>query len=42
MLITKEITVLKLIELFILYIVKDFSILVNITLNRGLVFTSKF
>ena len=38
----KEIIVLELVELFILYIVKDFKILTGIMSNRSSVFTSKF
>ena len=38
----KDITAMELIELFILYIVKDFSILKGMTLDRGPVFISKF
>ncbi len=41
-LIIKEINATKLVELFILYIVKDFKILASIILDRGLVFISKF
>ena len=38
----KDIIALKLIELFILYIIKDFSILKDIILNKGHVFINKF
>ena len=38
----KDIIAPKLIELFILYIIKDFSIPKGMTLNRGPVFISKF
>jgi hypothetical protein len=38
----KDITAIELIELFILYVVKDFSILKGMTLDRGPVFISKF
>ncbi len=41
-LIIKEINAAELVELFLLYIIKDFGILVGIILDRGLVFTSKF
>ncbi len=41
-LIIKEINTVKLIKLFILYIIKDFKILVNITSNRGLMFINEF
>ncbi len=41
-LIIKEINTIKLVELFILYIVKDFKILAGIMLNKGLIFISKF
>jgi hypothetical protein len=40
--IIKEIIVFKLVELFMLYIIKDFKILISITSNKGLIFTSKF
>ena len=40
--IIKEIIVLKLVELFMLYIVKDFKILISIISNKGFIFTSKF
>ena len=40
--ITKEITTTELTKLFVLYVVKDFSTLVSIILNRDFVFTSKF
>ena len=39
---TKDITALELAELFILFVVKDFSILRGMTLDRGSVFTSHF
>jgi hypothetical protein len=32
----------ELIKLFILYIIKDFKILINIISNKDLIFTSKF
>ena len=38
----KEIIIIELIELFVLYVIKDFSTLVSITLNKDSVFTSKF
>jgi hypothetical protein len=38
----KDIIAVELIELFILYIIKDFSILKGMTLDRGPVFISKF
>jgi len=34
---TKDILVIELIELFIYYIIKDFNILVSITLNKGFI-----
>ena len=40
--IIKEIIALKLVELFVLYIIKDFKILVSITFNKSSIFTSKF
>jgi hypothetical protein len=40
--IIKEIIVLKLVELFILYVIKDFKILISIISNKGSIFTSKF
>ena len=40
--IIKEIIILKLIKLFILYIIKDFKILISIIFNKGSIFTSKF
>ena len=40
--IIKEIIVLKLVELFILYIIKDFKIFISIISNKGFIFTSKF
>jgi hypothetical protein len=40
--IIKEIIVLELLELFILYVIKDFKILISITFNKGSIFTSKF
>jgi len=40
--ITKEISIIELIELFVYYIIKDFSILVSITLDKGSIFTSNF
>jgi hypothetical protein len=40
--IIKDIIALELIELFMLYIIKDFSIPKGMTLNRGPVFISKF
>ena len=40
--IIKEIIVFKLIELFILYVIKDFKILISIIFNKGFIFTSKF
>ena len=41
-LIIKEVLMLKLIKLFLLYIIKDFNILNNITLNKDIMFISKF
>ena len=41
-LIIKEVLILKLIKLFLLYIIKDFNILNNIILNKGIIFTNKF
>ncbi len=41
-LIIKEINAVKLIKLFILYIIKDFGIPVGITSDRGLIFISEF
>lgn len=41
-LITKEITVPELAELFVLYVVKDFGVPAGMTSDRGSVFTSKF
>jgi hypothetical protein len=38
----KDITAAELIKLFILYVVKDFSILKGMTSDRGPVFISKF
>jgi hypothetical protein len=38
----KDIIAAELIELFILYIIKDFSILKGITLDKGPMFISKF
>jgi hypothetical protein len=38
----KEINIIKLIKLFILYIIKDFKILLNIILNKRLIFINKF
>ena len=40
--IIKEIIVLELIELFILYVIKDFKIFTGIMFNKGSIFTSKF
>jgi hypothetical protein len=40
--IIKEIIVFKLIELFILYIIKDFKIFISIIFNKSFIFTSKF
>jgi hypothetical protein len=40
--IIKEIIVLKLVELFVLYVVKDFKILISIISNKSSIFTSKF
>jgi hypothetical protein len=39
---TKEINAVELAELFMLYVVKDFGVLSGMTLDRGLVFISKF
>ena len=38
----KEIIILKLVELFVLYVVKDFRILTGIISDKGSIFTSKF
>ncbi len=38
----KGIDVIELAELFLLYIVKDFGVLEGMTLDKGLVFISKF
>jgi hypothetical protein len=40
--IIKEIIILKLVELFIFYVVKDFKIFISIIFNKGSIFTSKF
>jgi hypothetical protein len=41
-LIIKEINAPELIKLFILHVIKDFGIPSSMTLNKGLIFTSKF
>ena len=41
-LIIKEVLMLKLIKLFLLYIIKDFNVFNNITLNKSIMFISKF
>jgi len=38
----KKINIIKLIKLFILYIIKNFKILLNIILNKRLIFINKF
>jgi len=40
--ITKDISAIELVELFVYYIIKDFGILIGITLDRGFIFTSNF
>jgi hypothetical protein len=35
-------SIIELVELFVYYIIKDFSILVGITLDKGSIFTSNF
>ena len=41
-LIIKEVLMLKLIKLFLLYIIKDFNVFNDITLNKSIIFINKF
>ena len=40
--IIKEIIILKLVELFVFHVIKDFKIFISIMFNRSSIFTSKF